>query len=308
MGAMDRPINGRYVVADKFIPSGDARFATKAEAFAVTIGREPQRFGIAREDAERFIRLVEDFRAKLQAASNKLTCSRQTLMQKDEARGKAKRMMEKLGRIIRANDEISGVDRARLGIPDRPSRLSKSKCPQTRPQLFYTGSRHSKRVGRKVHVLRFKEPWTRIGDALFPRSRAKPAGAWGVAIYVELLDEHEPIPKHPGELSGGRPWLLQLSTRGPIEAEFPIADRPMRVVYWARWVGMKGDVGPFSATCVAEFEGPPVAHKALVDQAIARRRQQSVIITTARMELPEPVESIEAVPRAAEQSLMDEAA
>ena len=61
---------------------------------------------------------------------------------------------------------------------------------------------------------------------------------------------------------------------------------------------MTGDVGPFSATCVAEFEGPGAyAPKALaVDQAVARRRQQSVIITAAaRMELPEPIEPIEPI-------------
>ena len=295
-------------MANKFIPSGDVPFLKRAQAFAVTIGRDPQRFVIAREDAERFTQLVDDYRVKLHAASNRYTRSKRMLDEKDEARDKAKRMMEKLGRIIRANDQIGSADRVLLGITERPARLSKSKCPQTRPELSYIGSRHSRRVGRKVHVLRFKEPWTQMGDALFPKSRAKPAGAWGVAIYVELLDEHEPIPNDPGELTGGRPWLLQLSTRGPIEAEFPIADRPMRVVYWARWVGMKGDVGPFSQTCVAEFEGPMFAHKALVDQTVARRRAQSVIITTARMELPEPIEEIEALPGATQRLLTDEAA
>ena len=147
-----------------------------------------------------------------------------------------------------------------------------------------------------------------MGDAICPRSRAKPDGAWGVAVYLELIDEGEKIPTHPGELSGGRPWLLQLATRGPIEAEFPVADRPMRVVYWARWVGKKGDMGPFSQTCVGEFEGEQFGRKALIDQTIARRRAQSVVITTAWKELPEPVESIEALPGAEQRLLTEEAA
>jgi hypothetical protein len=51
------------------------------------------------------------------------------------------------------------------------------------------------------------------------------------------------------------------------------------------------------------------AHQALVDQATARRRQQSVIITTARMALPDEVEGIDALPPAAPQRLLsDEAA
>jgi hypothetical protein len=252
---------------------------------------------------------VEDFLARRLVASNKYTRSQRIVDEKDRARDKARRLMERLGRIIRVNDQLSSTDRVLLGITERPARLRKSKCPQTRPRLSYAGSRHSERVGRKVHVLRVEEPWTRIGDAICPRTRAKPAGAWGVAIFVELLDEGEKVPRHPGELSGGRPWLLQLSTRMDVEAEFPLADRPMRVVYWARWVGMKGDFGPFSQRCVAEFEGAMMPHKALIDQTIARRRAQSVIITTARMELPEAVEEIEALPGAAQQRLLaDEAA
>jgi hypothetical protein len=295
-------------VADKFIPTGDAPFAKKAHGFAAVIGRAPQRFGVSREDADALVRAVEEFEALRLAARNKYTRSKRLLDERDNARDKVKRMMERLGRMIRANDQLDRADTVLLGIGKRPARLRKSTCPQTRPRLFYMGSRHSRRVGRKVHVLRFQEPWTKMGDPICGRRMAKPAGAWGVAVYVELIDEGEKIPSHPGELSGGRPWLLQLSTRGPIEAEFPVADRPMRVVYWARWVGMKGDMGPFSQTCVGEFEGPMIAHRALVDQTIARRRAQTVIITTARMALPDEVEEIEALPGAEQRLLTDEAA
>ena len=69
MGARDRPINGRYVVADKFIPSGESAFATKAQAFAKTVGPDPQRFGVSREDADAFCRAFEAFAALRQAAT-----------------------------------------------------------------------------------------------------------------------------------------------------------------------------------------------------------------------------------------------
>lgn len=295
-------------MADKFIPTGDAPFAQKAHVFAATVGRDPQRFGVSREDADALVAAFKTFEALRLAATNKYTRSKRLLDQRDNARDAVKRMMERLGRIIRANHDLDSADTVLLGITPRPMRLRKSKCPQTRPNLFYMGSRHSKRVGRKVHLLRFEEPWTKIGDPICGRRMAKPAGAWGVAVYVELIDEGEKIPRHPGELSGGRPWLLQLCTRGPIEAEFPVAERPMRVVYWARWVGMKGDMGPFSQTCVGEFEGQQLPNKVLLDQTIARRRAQTVIITTARMELPEPIEAIEALPAAAERLLTAEAA
>ena len=295
-------------MADKFIPSGEAAFVNKARNFATMIGPEPQRFGVSREDADALVSAVEEYTARRMEASNKYRCSRQLLDLRDRARDNVKRLMERLGRIIRINEQISGSAKALLGMTARPAKLTKSACPQTRPRLVYKGARHSKRVGRKVHLLRVEQPWAKMGDPICTVRTSKPAGARGVEIFVELLDEGEKIPSHPGELSGGRPWFLRSYTRFPVEAEFPFADRPMRVVYWARWVGMTGDVGPFSQTCVAEYEGPAFAHKALVDQTIARRRQQSVIITTARMELPEPIESIEALPGTAQRLLAEEAA
>jgi hypothetical protein len=295
-------------VTGQLIVVGDVRFAEKAEAFATTIGRDPQRFGISREDADALVAAVKTFLALRQKATHTYDRSKRLLAERDKARGVVKRMMERLGRIIRANDQLDPADTALLGIKPRPTRLAKSKCPQTRPNLYYMGSRHSRRVGRKVHLLRFEEPWTKIGDPICGRRMAKPAGAWGVAVYVELIDEGEEIPREPGELSGGRPWLLQLCTRGPIEAEFPVAERPMRVVYWARWVGMKGDMGPFSQTCVGEFEGQRLPNKVLLDHSLARRRAQRVTITTVRPELPEPVEGIEALPCPEQRLLTEEAA
>jgi hypothetical protein len=305
---MDEVPHGRLIVTDNIIAAGDVPFAQKAEAFAGVLGGDPQRFDISREDADALVAAVKTFLALRLEAGNTYHRSKRLLDQRDKARGVVKRMMERLGRIIRANDQLDPADTVLLGITPRPTRLRKSKCPQTRPRLIYMGSRHSKRVGRKVHLLRFEEPWTKIGDPICVRRMAKPAGAWGVAVYVELIDEGEEIPREPGELSGGRPWLLQLCTRGPIEAEFPVAERPMRVVYWARWVGMKGDMGPFSQTCVGEFEGQRLPSKALLDHSLARRRGQHVTITTVRPELPAPVEAIEAVPCDEQRLLTEEAA
>lgn len=166
-------------MAAKFIPTGDAPFAEKARAFAGTVGRDPQRFGVSREDADALAAAVEAFQSLRLAASNKYTRSKRLLDQRDNARDAVKRMMERLGRIIRANDHLDSTDMVLLGITPRPARLRKSKCPQTRPNLFYMGSRHSKRVGRKVHLIRFEEPWTKIGDPICVRRMAKPGrGAW----------------------------------------------------------------------------------------------------------------------------------
>src|SRR4051812_31986060 len=98
------------------------------------------------------------------------------------------------------------------------------------------------------------------------------------------------MPRHPGELSGGRPWYLRSFTRSPMKVQVPVCARPMMVVYWACWADAKGERGPFSPTCVARVEGWSSVRAALPDPAQTRQRQQRIVITTARRELAEPVE------------------
>ena len=81
-----------------------------------------------------------------------------------------------------------------------------------------------------------------------------------------------------------------------------------RGVLGARWVGMKRDMGPFSQTCVGDFEGQRLPEKALLDPSLARRRGPRVTITTVRPQLPDPVEGIEASPCPERGLLTEEAA
>ena len=136
MGVKDHLIHGRYFVADKFIPGGETAFAQKARVWATTIGGDPQRFGLGRADADALARAAKEYEARRIAACNRYSRSKALLDQRDRARDKVKRLMEKLGRIIRANDQLDNADTCLLGISRRPGKLRKSKCPQTRPQLF----------------------------------------------------------------------------------------------------------------------------------------------------------------------------
>src|SRR5687768_14613167 len=130
MGVNGQITHGRSVMADKFIPSGEAAFAQKARNFASAIGPEPHRFGVSREDADALVRAVEEFLARRMEASNKYRCSRQLLDLRDQARDNVKRLMEKIGCIVRISEQVSGPDKSLLGITRRPARLSKTKCPQ----------------------------------------------------------------------------------------------------------------------------------------------------------------------------------
>ena len=78
-------------MADKFIPDRDIDFVVKAEAFAAATGRHPHRYRLSSAAVEEIARAAVDLRAKYSAAQNKFTRSRQTLMEREEARADAKR-------------------------------------------------------------------------------------------------------------------------------------------------------------------------------------------------------------------------
>lgn len=75
-----------------------------------------------------------------------------------------------------------------------------------------------------------------------------------VELFIDLIAPEAEIPTHPGATRAARPFYLRSYTRSPIRLIPPMADVPMRVVYWARWADTAGNVGPFSATAVGWVE------------------------------------------------------
>jgi hypothetical protein len=275
-------------MADKFIPDRDIDFANMARIFARSIERHETHFNLSEHDLQIIDRAVTEFREKLGAATRPGTRTQYTIMEKDESRAKAEQVIRKYGRVIRADESISRSDKIALRMKERPAKLGSRTCPQTRPLLTFRGSCNEGGLTGRKHILRFGE---RLGNG----TRAKPPGAARLELFMELVAEGEPIPKHPGELCGGRAWYLRSFTRSPMEVEFPMPATPMFVVYWARWADATGNVGPFSQTCVATVEGWSGRGAMLPDLTQARRRQQKIVITSARMELPDYERGIEEV-------------
>jgi hypothetical protein len=128
-------------------------------------------------------------------------------------------------------------------------------------------------------------------------SGAKPEGAARLELFVDLIPPGEPIPNHPGHRHGGLGFYLRSFTRSPLKVEYPKTDSPMRVVYWGRWASSTGEPGPFSRALVApidmmywsQFALPGPTQNALQGPHI----EQKVLITSARRELPDCVETID---------------
>src|SRR5688500_14990871 len=104
-------------------------------------------------------------------------------------------------------------------------------------------------------------------------------------------------------------WYLRSYTRSPIKVEYPKSERPMRVVYWGRWANATGETGPFSSPLAASFEGSDWSRFALPGPADGAGSphllEQKVIITSARRELPDRVETIDTLRAESTRALPD---
>jgi hypothetical protein len=252
-----------------------------ARCFALQITNDPARFHLSADDAQRIDEAVQAFRDALARSSQRSNRSMNTTRVKDQARKTAEALVRKYGNLIRLNDQISAADKIIVGIHQRRKPVRRMTTGiMTAPHLTFVGTTNNSAMSGHRHVLRFCD-WS---DGV-PRSR--PQRAARLELFVELVAPGEKTPEHPAQLSGGRMWYLRSYTRSPIHVQFPTADHPMRVVYWARWADAQGNVGPFCQTVVARVEGWDGGGKALPSFMEGRQRQQRIVVTSAMKELPD---------------------
>ena len=180
---------------------------------------------------------MNDFRAKQLAAFNPSTRSPRMTGEKREARKQAERVIRRVTNRIRVDQTIDSLDKSSLGIKERPQSLRASKCPQTRPRLFFRGTLGIPGTPGVRHHLEFRQAWglserSKIVSVDKGNGGRASRAVLRVELFVELVGEGEPIPTHPTELSGGRLWYVGSFTKNPIIVDVPIPSQPMRVVYW----------------------------------------------------------------------------
>jgi hypothetical protein len=235
-------------MSNRFIPDGDADFASRAESFATTIAKDPQKYTLVEHDAEMMTRAAKAFRAALDKSFG-ASRSQTTTCRKDGARAKCEQIMRRLGRIIRASDRISDADKVAVFIHPREPRPTIRTVPLAPPVLQYMGA--SNEGGLSAAGMH----WIRFSESPDLKGRKKPHGAVRIELFMDLVPEGQPIPRFPGEHLGGRAWYLKSFTTNPIRVTPEVARVPMLVVYWARWADAKGNVGRFSQTLRTRVEG-----------------------------------------------------
>src|SRR4051794_5426233 len=99
----------------KFIPDSDTDFAHMARNFAQGVSENPSRFGIRDDDAQAIAQAVAAFRDAMAKNCHRFTRSLKTVMQKDEERAVAERLIRRAAHLIRGNAQLSSVDKVLIG-------------------------------------------------------------------------------------------------------------------------------------------------------------------------------------------------
>ena len=226
----------------KFIPNGDVDFGQMANTFANTIAKEPARFDVSDDDARELTDAVAHFRHALQTARHGSKSTIATAA-KEEARIVAEKIIRRVANQIRASEAVDSLSKRAAGLRERTTKPEPTTVPNEAPRLKFLRAIHEG-SSESEHELGYTSR----------DFKSKPEGAVRLELFCDLVAPEAQVPTHPGA-GGSRPFYLRSYTRSPIRLYPPIANVPMRVIYWARWADTAGKVGPFSETTVGWIEG-----------------------------------------------------
>lgn len=110
-----------------YIPQTDEGFRTYAENFAQNISLDPAKFMLTSAQAASIQAVVDEFVAKLAIAENEATRTKQTIADKNDARGIAKNLIRQYAIDIKFNE-------ASRMATSSPSRAAGTRRDQVSPQ------------------------------------------------------------------------------------------------------------------------------------------------------------------------------
>lgn len=210
---------------DDYIPRNDDAFRTYAANFASRLTANPALYMITPGQAATVQAVVDDYVAKYTIAAEPITRTKQTIIDKDDARSVAETMIRQYAIDVKNNEGITDGDKVNLGVrPINPDR-EPIDPPTTQPLLNVLGALEG------MQTLRY-------ADANTPDSAAKPYGVIGLQLF-RGVGETEPIPKEQCQFLGS-------FTRNPVDVMFDDADDGKIATYYGRWATAKGEVGPWS--------------------------------------------------------------
>jgi|SRR5919204_47031 hypothetical protein len=221
-----------------YIPPKDADLFSWSDNFATLITASPTTYGLVSSDATAINNVVSPWLSAYTIAVNPSTRTGPSVSAKDTARAAMLAVVRPYAIQIRNNMGVSDSAKLDLGLNIPSQARTPILVPQTQPLLSIVAATPLS------HTLRY-------ADSNSPQLRSKPAGARAVGIVqvVGLTPGADPTVAVPSILVNSAlavPSAAGLATRQPFAALQDVTNVGKIATYWARWVGQRGDVGPWS--------------------------------------------------------------
>lgn len=202
--------------------------------FAAGITASPATYGLTAGDATTIDTAVDAYDAAFALGgttngerNNPATFTVETVAAKDLARNNAMAVIAPYYNAIRVNTAVTDPDKIAIGVrPLNPGPHGGVFVPDEAPLINVLGATPG------VHTLVY-------APISSPTSRAKPVGAAAMQLFVVVGVEEVLVPT--GAVFQG------VHTTTPVAVAWDPADDGKVATYFARWMGKRGDVGPWSS-------------------------------------------------------------
>lgn len=229
--------------------STNAATVTWMDNFSTLITASPATYGLLAGDAAAIAAVVGPYKAAFIVAgvTNRIpntpgTRTSPTVAAMNAARVTALAVCGSYVVIIQANPNVLDADKITVGVAPRNFTRVPLYCPATAPmvniQFANSGSM----------TLDFK-------DSLTPTTRAKPIGAVALQLFVTIAVAAAPDPSLAKFYSSFSANRYATMANNPMIVFFAAGDVGKVATFFGRWVGKRGDVGPWSvgASMVISF-------------------------------------------------------
>jgi hypothetical protein len=212
-------------MANSFIPHRDVDALTWMQNFSSLITAAPARYALVAADATSIATAVQEFSTSLTVALEPSTRTKVTVNTKNEKRAAAESVCRQYAGVIKRNAGVTDSDKIAIGVPPINNERTPVPAPGSSPLLNVIGNTPG------VQTVRF-------ADSTTPDSGAKPTGAFQLQLYVAVGDAPAVAPE-AATFQGAH-------TRNAVRVSFQSTQDGKVATYFARWCGIRGDVGPWS--------------------------------------------------------------
>lgn len=211
-----------------YVPARLADFSAWLLNFATLIAVDPTDYGLIAGDSTAISAQNTAFQAAYLISTTPGTRTAGTVAATQGARAAALAVIRPYAMRINANQTVTNLQRADLGITIRTTVPTPIPPPATSPALLLVSATPG------VHTLQ-------VRDSLTPTAKAKPAGVIGLELWVAVGT----VPAVAPEAGA----FKQITTKTPFQVSFGAPDKGKVATYFGRWITRSGNSG-------VSFSGP----------------------------------------------------